>query len=131
MSTSYFAHAAYGVMLSDEHDAELQKLAETFEASMSEEEQAQWQTLPPSERKDLFIDWVEEDGFLGRLRYLAYAPPEATLIFTGHQDDRPGRCHTEPDCWLLGAGLMDFPNEMSFSKEIGERASWHTWVEAS
>ncbi len=126
--TDYFAHAAYGVMLSEEHQKELEKLREKFESSIDEDE-------CPSERRDRFRTWLSLDSdavwLLTRLRESTDAPPEATLIYTGDEDDRPGRCHTEAGSWLLGAGMMDFPNQIRFSEQFKERATWHTWVEAS
>lgn len=42
-------------------------------------------------------------------RYGIIVPPDAYLIWTGSEDDRPARCATPSDKWVLGWGLLTKP----------------------
>lgn len=56
-------------------------------------------------------------------------PPGAYLIWTGSDGDRPARCSTPAEEWVLGWGLLtkpwDYP-EMDAS--FREHAALHDWV---
>jgi hypothetical protein len=56
-------------------------------------------------------------------------PSGAYLVWTGSEDDRPARCSTPPEGWVLGWGLFtkpwDYP-EMDAS--FREHAAFHEWV---
>jgi len=56
-------------------------------------------------------------------------PPSAFMIWTGNEDDRPARCATPSEHWVLGWGLWtkpwDYP-EMDAS--FREHAALHEWV---
>lgn len=58
-----------------------------------------------------------------------HVPPGAYLIWTGNEHDRPARCDTPSEEWVLGWGLLtkpwDYP-EMDAS--FREHAAFHEWV---
>jgi len=62
-------------------------------------------------------------------KYQINVPPGAHLIWTGNDDDRPARCDTPPEQWVLGWGLLtkpwDYP-EMDAS--FREHANFHDWA---
>jgi hypothetical protein len=56
-------------------------------------------------------------------------PTGASLIWTGSEDERPARCETEAEAFVLGFGLMTRPDQYPpMPKEFLERSEWHTWV---
>jgi hypothetical protein len=62
-------------------------------------------------------------------KYKIIVPAGAHLIWTGNEDDRPARCATSAEEWVLGWGLWtkpwDYP-EMDAS--FRRRADFHDWV---
>ena len=87
----------------------------------------------------------EEDGFDDVIDFLAdlysnrfisafikigiKVPAAARLQWTGTDEERPGRCETPPNDWVLGFGTFTNPNlypkmDKSFIKE----SQWWTWV---
>jgi hypothetical protein len=115
----YFAHAAYGVLLSLEEEEAL-KIDELIETADGQED----------EDDDL------EDQVAGRradeietLRKKYGAGPGADLHYTGDEDDRPGRCATAADSWVLGYGVLGFPDiAAELTAEFKSHAEWHFWV---
>ena len=56
-------------------------------------------------------------------------PPGAGLIWTGSEDDRPARCATSSDEWVLGWGLLTQPWEYpEMDASFRDHAALHTWV---
>jgi hypothetical protein len=127
MSTDYFAHAAYGVIV--EGDA-LQALEEGFNKAMMElEDTDEFDDLYASERSDAAMTrFLEQDaeGY-ARVMELAGVPRDANLIWTGGQDERPGRCHTQPETWIAGYGVLSFPRKVDKTKFKTE-PEWFFWV---
>lgn len=124
MATDYFAHAAYGVPVEGPARAALEALVEACEADFY----AALVENPDQDPPDLG-EWARTrypDRYAAVLA-LAGAPPDASLIYTGDEDDRPGRCATESGCWLAGYGVLSFPRAVGAF--TGEPA-WHTWVTA-
>lgn len=62
-------------------------------------------------------------------KYSINVPSGAFLPWTGSEDDRPARCDTPSEEWVLGWGLLtrpwDYP-EMDAS--FREHAAFHEWV---
>jgi hypothetical protein len=61
--------------------------------------------------------------------YKINVPRSARLLWTGSEDDRPARCDTPAEQWVLGWGLLtkpwDYP-EMDAS--FRQYAALHEWV---
>lgn len=116
MAADYFAHAVYGVELFAEEQEELNTLLGIAVEGDNED-------------RDPVEAVASDKALLARLRRGYGAPPDAMLFWTGLEDDRPGRCETEPETWLLGHEASDFPGAM-VPADWREKASWHTWVTA-
>jgi hypothetical protein len=120
MSMSYFAHAAYGVL-------------------MPEKEQVKIEEWVKSYREDGYVGEESLEGFLSRvspglleeLKNHYGAPEEAHLCYTGDEDDRPGECDCDPECWLLAIGYPAFPLQGTISEAFKAKASWFSWVSCS
>jgi hypothetical protein len=110
--------------------ATLQPLLEEALAKQGEYDAEGCGYASEDERLDDAASAVERDhaGFIRALRARYGAPELAGLIYTGSEDERPGRCHTPPGVWLLGIGLLVFPADVP--PAFREVARWHTWVEA-
>lgn len=141
MSTSYFAHHAFGVEMS-EADVDLldarialaytaaRAAYRTWELETADDEDPDGAPAVPDEddpwaRVEFGLDRLsdaERAGFLDR----AGAPPDAHLIWTGPPGDRPGRCDTPANAWIVGYGVFDFPRQMS--SEFRVRGQWFSWV---
>lgn len=56
-------------------------------------------------------------------------PPDANLLWTGNEDDRPARCDTPSEEWVLGWGLLTKPwNYPEMDASFREHAAFHEWV---
>lgn len=109
MSVDYFAHAVYGIE-PDEDD--LARIAAIASADEDEE------------------DVRAKPGFAALVRVLRAkygAPREASLHYTGDEDDRPGRCATPAGTWVFGVGMCQMP--VPVSSGFAAKATWHSWVE--
>lgn len=130
------ANAVYGVQVPEEWTFRLQQmLLDTAESLHKKDNPDSWKDFEP-------MSWAEylredEERFMRTLRrnqkgeveaLVAWlgAPPDAQLFWTGDEDDRPGRCETEANSWLVGYGLLSFPRDVPKAKWKPE---WHTWVE--
>jgi hypothetical protein len=124
MSVDVFGSAVYGVTL-EEKDQEF--LDELF---------AQVQEDQDSRDDGEFLDWLEANkpqDYEKANKIVADqgGGPEASLHYSGSDDDRPGRCPTEPDTWLVGFGYLGFPKiAAKIPTEFMEKAEWHEWVTA-
>ena len=115
MSTDYFAHGVYGIVLPEDD----QKL---LNDRMSAADGETWGESAAAVKKDRELR--------GRLARKHGAPPDARLHYTGSDDDRPGRCDADANLWLLGHGMPAFPLPADLPPAWKEKADWHTWVEA-
>lgn len=62
-------------------------------------------------------------------RYKIIVPPGASLIWTGSDDDRPARCNTPSEEWVLGWGLFTNPWDYpEMDATFREESEFHTWV---
>lgn len=67
--------------------------------------------------------FVELENEFGQL------PPGATLIYTGNDDDRMGRCQTPPEEWVYGYGLYAFGKDnLQLPRRFRTAGDWHTWA---
>lgn len=56
-------------------------------------------------------------------------PPDACMLWTGSEDDRPARCATPSGEWVLGWGLLTKPWDYPvMDASFRERAALHDWV---
>lgn len=55
-------------------------------------------------------------------------PGTATLLWTGSEDERPGRCQTAADEWVLGFGWMKPWEYPAMDQSFRDVAAWHSWV---
>jgi hypothetical protein len=137
VSVDYFASAVYGFEVPDDlqhklNDFEVRLALEGFQpdgdpGEWTDELRKQLQTLR------------NEAG-----RALKLSPRHTAMLdlhYTGSEDDRPGRCRTEAEIWLLGLGLLQLPLNYSvpplhkygpalIQRMIKLKAGWHTWVSA-
>ena len=71
------------------------------------------------------------DRFVAALleTYKISVPAGAELIWTGIEDDRPARCDTPSDEWVLGWGMLTKPwNYPEMDASFREHAEFHHWV---
>jgi hypothetical protein len=131
MATDYFANVAFGVVLEDDDQAAADALYRESAARLEAEGE---DGAFPSEVATRMLD--DNPGFLARLREKYGSGPRAVLIYTGDEDERPGRCSTAADDWILGVGLYGVidPDATPPAKELPlafvRISDWHTWVEA-
>lgn len=88
--------------------------------------------------EDALSDPIEFDRipeFTGRFvaafaeKYSINVPSGAYLIWTGSEDDRPARCDTPSDEWVLGWGLLTRPWEYpEMDASFRDHAAFHEWV---
>jgi hypothetical protein len=56
-------------------------------------------------------------------------PESADLLWTGSDDERPARCATGGEDWVLGFGLFTRPDKFpAMDPTFLEASEWHTWV---
>lgn len=130
MSTDYFAHGVYGVLLDYDDQVKIRMLC--HEKMDDNEELSFLEALGQVMRENAML--------FEKLYEKTHAPKTARFSYSGDEDDRPGRCATGPDEILLGFGMPRFPLHPEkggdpFSpgdpyKEFWDNAEWHTWVEA-
>lgn len=125
MGYDVFANAVYGVIPEGPfYDRFLSLVEEVREAWGDGEDER-------------YYDWeeVQDEVFkrapdLKEELYSQYqAPDDVKMIWTGDQDDRPGRCATPPDIWILGYRLGSLPLDKAVPESFRMQAQWHTWVE--
>jgi len=127
MSVHYFVWAAYGVIV--EGDA-LQALEEGIDqARMKLKDTDEFDDMDASEQTDAALDRFREqdaDGY-ARVLELAGVPHDARLIWTDDPDDRPGTCHTGPELWIAGYGVLEFPREVD-ETQFKKKPEWFFWA---
>lgn len=128
MATDYFAHAVYGIVPGKE-------IQERLEANVLMKMEKLWEhdeDLYEDEVRSEAIAWVAQtESFQNVLRELG-APAAAQLLWSGHPDERPGRCQCDSEMLIIGFGLPAFPEAALTSKEAPWPVTWHpdwyTWV---
>ena len=56
-------------------------------------------------------------------------PEGASIMWTGSEDDRPSRCDTQAEQWVLGFGLFTRPDQFpAMDATFLDASEWHTWV---
>lgn len=121
------AAGAFGILLSG---SESEKLAETvrmlFDRAVEMREEDDFDI-------EQFEDRVHDEFIVQLLRDYNDAgiviPVGARLIYTGSEDDRPGRTDTPADQWILGFGMLTNPwHWPEMHESFRKAASFHTWV---
>lgn len=126
MSTSYFAHAVYGVLPAGPIE---DRLVELFEAAWLEAEEQSCDTPGEEQMNQIAAQVLEtHPGLALELKEQYQAPQECRLFWTGDEDGRPGRCQTDPEVWVYGLGLLAMPIDEKISRRVRDEAEWHTWV---
>lgn len=127
---NYFAHAVYGVPLTGDAlkklEEGLKKAGEALSADRA------YRLLDEVDQLEKRRDWIDEHlpDLLTQVIEMAGCPSDCTVFHTGHEDERPGESETEPDVWLVGYGMTEFPMTMAEEFTKG-KPQWHTWVTAS
>ena len=134
MATKYIAHAVYGVTL---HNTDCHIITNLLSSLLEDDD-----LLEDLLKQDIIshhydlenllayeLDRNEScEGWLQQLCKKYNAPLIAEPIYTGDYDDRPGRCATDAECWILGIPLLTFPID-GIPAAFKEKAMWFTWVE--
>ena len=124
MSTDYFANVVYGVQPEGPH----------WQAFHAKLEEAICAANEDPDNDDNHPEYIlvlvraMHPELWHAVREEASAPDDADLFYTDSEDDRPGRCDTEAEIWLLGYGLAAFPRDVPDA--FRAKADWHTWVTA-
>jgi hypothetical protein len=127
MSVHYFAWAAYGVVV--EGDAR-EALEAGLDQAMTELEDTDgFGDLDASEQMDAALARFREQDAKGYARVLKLAgvPRDARLMWTDDPDDRPGTCYTDPEIWIAGYGVLEFPREVD-ETQFKKKPEWFMWV---
>ncbi len=75
-----------------------------------------------SELRNRFVEALAEE-------YNIIVPPNAKLIWTGNEDDRPARCDTPSEEWVLGWGMLTKPWDYpAMDASFREHASFYEWA---
>jgi hypothetical protein len=131
MAVDYFAHAVFGVELDEEDQDHLNGLYAEIRDKVEEEE-----------GDFLFVSEVcerlhsEHPDLLPSLQEKYKSGPGTYLMYTGSEDERPGRCAAPAETWLLGIGMYGALSPEPDKKKIVLpdefiwKSDWHTWVEA-
>lgn len=121
MATDFFAHAVYGVQLDQDDVDRIDKQVAELKKEHDD--------LTDEEIRDALFS-VEDHGRLLHLSLIKKykAPPGAFPYWTGSEDDRPGRCNTESEVYVLGFSLYSFPQKMPAAG--WDCPHWHAWVSA-
>jgi hypothetical protein len=131
MSTSCGACGAYGILLSEIDMPTVVAIREKLDKIVVD--------FPESDNFDLEEYNTPEDypGIKELIDPLKQAfrvsgisvPEEASLQWTGSEDDRPARCNTPSEDWVLGFGLFTIPNNIpTLDKSFIKVSEWHDWV---
>ncbi len=85
--------------------------------------------LDASEQMDEALARFREQDAEGYARVLELAgvPRDARLMWTDDPGDRPGTCHTDPEIWIAGYGVLEFPREVD-ETQFKKKPEWYLWV---
>jgi hypothetical protein len=136
MSSEYYAHAMYGIDLR----TFCQKLGKLYDDFLDAMEKATGDDEDSQDGDDENpVDVARrrcaeefQPKFIAAFKAMGIIVPGGVhLIFTGDEDERPGRGFTETDLWLLGFGiganLRDWPR---LHRTFLNVSDWHHWVTA-
>jgi hypothetical protein len=75
----------------------------------------------PDETLKKIVDKFKEDGII--------LPEGVELVYTGSDEERPGRCETPENDWVIGLGIFIRPDQYPKMHEsfLGAARFW-TWV---
>jgi hypothetical protein len=128
MSMDAGAAGMYGILLSEVKDPAIAQIYKEFTDAL-----APYLEEGPSGLDDITAEPLYPEF---RARFVKAfevtgitVPEEAWLGYTGSGDDRPARCATPPDVWVLGLGIFTRPDQWPTLDESFIKASeMHTWV---
>lgn len=129
MSQNAYVNAVYGVVLKGNALRYLKvSVAAALEQLTTDDED--FEDQPEDDRVDAALRFVEDydPAALVEVRQLAGLPADVNFHWTAEPDAHPGDSQTDPETWLAGYGLYDFPEKAGRAKKLGRKASWHTWV---
>ena len=120
------ACGVYGILMRDAAEKEIVEVYEEFLEKATD-------VNGPDSFNDITVQgWYSElyTRLVTAFSRSGVAIPEgACLMYTGVEDDRPGRCDTPAREWVLGFGLFTKPDEYPEMHQTFKKiANWHTWV---
>ena len=127
MSTSAGACGAFGILLRPVELPAVVAIREEIEKIAAEYDDEEMQYNSPEE-------YPEIKAFLEPLKLALRegginVPDGADLMWTGSEDDRPSRCDTQAEQWVLGFGLFTRPDQFpAMDATFLDASEWHTWV---
>lgn len=129
MSSSVFAHAVYGVILTGEAEKKLRRYVDKTIKKWEESEDERYDS---GDRYYEAVGYLDEKHkkLMAALRVLAGVPPDANFYYTGDGDDSVGESATDDDTWIAGYGLMEFPRAVD-ENAFRDDTYWHQWVTGS
>lgn len=128
-----FSHAVYGIELTEDDQKTLDNCLIAVQEALFDDEDYDY----------------EDNGFKAMLAYIKKTPKHADLLqriqtaladvrshYPPAQDadifytgpDHAGRGGVGEDTWLLGYGLLYFPNDKPIEPEFQAAADWHLWA---
>lgn len=134
MAYDVFAHGVYGIQVTPEDSPALQEVIARMDALIEE-------AMDRDGEEPTYIDALEQSSDPELRRLIANlvksvgAPAEAQLFYTG--EDHPGRTEAGEDTWIVGFGMLSFPQAYiaiaahNKTKKLWSQAEWHTWVTGS
>lgn len=127
MSTSYFAHYAYGVLLPEDLADKLTKRLDEISAADEPDDEDDAVEENRAYTALTRLSEAEIESYLAAVN----APPGASLIWTGDEDDRPGSCNIDSERWIVGWGVYAFPDATAqVTPQFDQEAQWYSWVTA-
>ena len=118
-----FAHACYGVILSDAEqkklDKLLQKQREKLEDSNEEEESLSVE--------DILALGITDKDFLTELQAKYNSDSRAIVHYTGNEDEHFEGSAVPAETWILGYGVLAFPG-CRVPAAFRKVAEWLFWV---
>ena len=130
MSTSTGACGAFGILIVGAWSPEVAALREQLNEVVAAYEAQEGDPDDPNSPEER----PEVAGIVAALKSAFAArgiivPESADLLWTGSDDDRPGRCDADPNEWVLGFGLFTRPDQYpAMDPTFLENSQWYTWV---
>ena len=127
MSTSAGACGAFGILLSPDSFPAVVAILEQIQKIVAEYDDEAMEYNSPEEYPAIkallepLKTAFRDNGII--------IPDGADLQWTGSEDDRPARCDTRAEQWVVGFGLYTRPTQYPpMDATFLGHADWHTWV---
>jgi hypothetical protein len=119
------ASGAYGILLSASEDPAILAISRKLAGAVADSDPE-----VDDEEEDIpkVVELAEELRVVLREAKVVI-PDGASLMWTGSEDDRPGRCDTPAEDWVFGWGLFTDPATYpKIDPSFAKLAFFHTWV---